>query len=168
MTLVDETSTTRATELLGESNDGAHVVRLDTERLGWRERGHGLLSCSRRGRGGGSLAGIGLSFGDELRRVGGAGGLLGLFKVLGAENGDLDEHELALDDLGVGVSQARPRQGRGPRAACEPARSRRPATQHDAHARQIADLGAAHDERIDVEASRGKGSRNARQHTRLV
>ena len=38
----------------------------------------------------------------------------------------------------------------------------------DAHARQVADLRPAHDQRVDVEPAPGQNARHARQHTRLV
>ena len=42
------------------------------------------------------------------------------------------------------------------------------AAKDNAHARQIPDLRAAHDKRVDVEPSAGQNARHAREHTRLV
>ena len=42
------------------------------------------------------------------------------------------------------------------------------AAEDDAHATQVADLRAAHDERVDVEPSAGQDPRDAREHSWLV
>lgn len=42
------------------------------------------------------------------------------------------------------------------------------ATEDDAHPREVLDLCRAHDERVDVEATRGEDARDARQDARLV
>ena len=42
------------------------------------------------------------------------------------------------------------------------------AAEDDAHATQVADLRAAHDERVDVEPAPGENSGHAREHTGFV
>ena len=107
-----------------------------------------------------------------------------LFEVFGAEDGDFDEQELAQDDLCVCVVQDSPDGDLGCVKIAMEREERRtyeilelspgllddgvlPA-EHDAHATEVAYLGAADDEGVDVEPSACEDARYAREDARFV
>lgn len=91
-----------------------------------------------------------------------------LFKVLGAENVDLGQEELALHEGSVGVVEHGPDGDEILQLAAGLLHDAVLAREHDGHAREILHLGAAHDERVDVEAAGGQNARDAREHAGLV
>jgi len=189
-----------AAELLGEEAQAAQVRVLHAQRLGRRQALRLLVDVDARV----DLARRAVRVVDVLldgRALLGAlgrgedvGALVGelVLEVLGPEDRDLGEEELALDRAGAGVvedgpdgdlqageggssrcrKRARKGRGRGTHKVLElPPRLLNDAvlaTQDDAHARQVLDLSGAHDERVDVEAAGGEDAGHARQDTGLV
>lgn len=91
-----------------------------------------------------------------------------LFKVLGAEDVDLGEKQLALDKSGGAVVQDGPDRDQVLELASSLLNDAVLASQDDGHSGQVINLGVADDERVNVESSGGKNTRQTRQHTRLV
>ena len=114
-----------AAELRAEHLDRLQVVALEAERLARRQRRRGLLALGGvlellrerglarelalgvRGGGGGGVRGDGGREGTRARLVRGPAEEL-VLQVLGAEDGDLGEEELALDAVRVGVVEDGP------------------------------------------------------------
>lgn len=91
-----------------------------------------------------------------------------LLKVLGAENVDLGQQQLALDEGGVAVVEDGPDRDEVLELPPSLLNDAFLARQHNGHAGQVLDLGVAHDERVNVEAASGQNTRQPRQHTGLV
>lgn len=91
-----------------------------------------------------------------------------ILEVLGAENGDSGKQKLSLDDGSVGVVQYSPDGDKVLDLSSGLLDDSVLASQHDGHSRQIVNLSVADNQRVNVEASRSKGSGNSGQHTRLV
>ena len=107
----------------------------------------------------------------EIRRVGsGHFAMMGheLLEVLRAEDRDLGEQQFALDERGGRVVKDGPNGDEVLELAAGLLDDAVLAGQHDGHAREVLDLGVADDERVDVEAARGKDAGHAREHAGLV
>lgn len=91
-----------------------------------------------------------------------------LLKVLGPENVDLGKQQLTLDEWGVGVVQNSPDRHQVLQLPSRLLDNAVLAGEHDGHAGEILNLGAAHDKRIDVEATSGENTGDAGQDTRFV
>lgn len=161
-----------AAKLMGEVGDGLQVLILVSEGLtrsqsaGVEVLSQGLSVC---------LA-IGLGF---LRREPTALELgLGvghfpvvcqkLFKVLGAENADLGQQELALHKRGGGVVEDGPDRDQVLELSASLLNDAILSSQDNGHAREVLDLGVAHDKAVNVEASRGQDTRYTSEDTGLV
>lgn len=91
-----------------------------------------------------------------------------LLKVLGAEDVDLGEEQLALNKGGARVVEHGPDGDEVLELAAGLLDDTVLARQHNGHAREVLDLGVADDERVNVEAAGGENARQAGQNARLV
>lgn len=148
-----------AAELMGQAGDGIQMLVLVAQSLAGRQitgvefdlldRVTPLrLRVSR----GGDLAVVLEQFLEELR----------------AEDGDLGEQELTLHEGRLGVVQDSPDGHEVIQLAAGLLDDAVLALQHDGHAGQILDLRVANHQTVDVEATSGKDSGDAGEHTGLV
>lgn len=91
-----------------------------------------------------------------------------LLKVLGAEDVDLGQEELALDERAICVVEHGPDGDQVLELAAGLLDDAVLAREDNGHAGEVLDLGAADDEGVNVEAAGGEDARDAREHTRLV
>lgn len=91
-----------------------------------------------------------------------------LLEVLGAQDGDLCKKQLALYEGRLGVVEDSPHRDKVLELAAGLLDNAVLALQHNGHARQVVDLGVAHDQAVNVEATSGQNARDAREHTGLV
>jgi len=87
-------------------------------------------------------------------------------EVLRSKDGHFDEEQFARDRARLGVVQDGLHEYEVFELAARLLDDAVLPADDDAHPAQIADLGVAHDERVDVEAAAGEDSRYARQHHR--
>ena len=90
------------------------------------------------------------------------------FKVFRAENVDLGEEKLALHEGSAGIVQDSPDRNKVLELPSSLLDHAVLAGQHNGHTRQICHLGAAHYERVNVEATGCQDTRDARQDTGLI
>ena len=91
-----------------------------------------------------------------------------LLKVLGAQDVDLGEQQLTLDKCSIGVIQDGPNRDQILELSAGLLDDAVLASEHNGHAREVLDLGAANNEGVDVEAAGGKNAGDAGQNTGLV
>ena len=91
-----------------------------------------------------------------------------LLEVLGSKDRDLCEEKLALNERSAGVVQNSPDGHEVLELAAGLLNDTILTLQHNGHAREVGDFGAADDERVDVEAAGGQDTGHAREHTGLV
>lgn len=91
-----------------------------------------------------------------------------LLKVLRAEDRDLGEQQLALHERGRRVVEHGPHGHEVLELAARLLDDAVVALEHNRHAGQVLHLGVAHDEGVDVEATRGEDTGHAGEHTGLV
>ncbi len=91
-----------------------------------------------------------------------------LVEVLWAENVDLGEQQLALDEWCLGVFKDGPDWDEILELAACLLNNTVLAGEDNGHAGEILDFGVADDQRVNVEAAGGKNARDARQNTWLV
>lgn len=91
-----------------------------------------------------------------------------LLEVLGAEDRDLGEEQLALNKRGLCVVEHGPDRNQVLELAAGLLDNTLLALQDDGHARQVIDLGVADYETVDVEATSSQDAGNTREHTGLV
>lgn len=139
--------------LVTESLAGCQAARMKVlAHLGKRHIGNLTLLFTPRAKGCGDLAVVGQK----------------LLKVLGAENIDLGQEKLPLDERSVSVVQNSPNGNKILQLSPGLFHDTILTGEHDGHARQVLHLSAAHDERVDVKTASGKDARHAGQDTRLV
>lgn len=91
-----------------------------------------------------------------------------LLEVLRAEDVDLGQEQLTLNQSSVAVVQDGPDRDKVLKLATSLLNNTVLSGQDDGHARQVFDLGVAHDERVNVEAAGSKNTREPGQDTRFV